>query len=170
MKAAELIYAVNAATGERCGLFYGDPAIESLPLDPDDPFSWPAVVEFPVDRETDNLESLAGAVRGYKGSSSFVADLRKVLREPEMVENLMRSDLIYAVNAATGERCGLFYGDPAIESLPIYRLEWSLAPAVMEVYVNPLSDDREVLAEAVRDIKGSCRYPAAGPEARDADP
>jgi hypothetical protein len=160
VQAAELIDAVDAATGRRCGLFYGDPAIESRPIHPSRPWDRPPVLEVRVDREGDDCAILAAAVERIKGSCHFVADLRKILSEPATVGNLRRSDLSFAVDAATGERCGLFYGDPATESLPIYHLEPWRQPAVLEVYVDPLSDDRAVLASAVREIKGSCCDPA----------
>ena len=58
-------------------------------------------MEFAVDRETDDLDSLAAMVELLKGSCPFVADLRKVLREPGMVE-ARGCRIIYAVDAATG--------------------------------------------------------------------
>ena len=82
------------------------------------------------------------------------------LRVPGVRDLLKGADVIDAVDAETGERCGLFHGDPATESLPIDHLEPWRRPAVVEVLVNALSDDREVLAEVVWDIKGSCTYPA----------
>jgi hypothetical protein len=117
-----------------------------------------AELPVPVDRESEELETLAEWVELVKGSCSFAGDIRRFLEQPESVESLEAADLIYAVDGATGERCGLFYGDPATESLPIHQLKPWLAPAVMEVPVNTLSDDREVLAKAVRSIKGSCSY------------
>jgi hypothetical protein len=158
LKVADVVYAVDATTGQRCGLFFGDPEIEWQPIDPNDPFSWPAVVEVPVDRDGGDLETLAGWLEVTRGSCSFVADLRKELEDPEMVEGLANADLIYAVDGATGERCGLFFGDPEIEARPIPAVRPWLRPKVMEVRVNPLSDDREVLAEAVFGIKGECTY------------
>jgi hypothetical protein len=159
LEAADLIYAVDGATGERCGWFYGDPAIESLPIDPRTPGTAPLVVEIPVDRASDDRANLAGAVWGTKGSCCYTGDLRETLSEPTVVEDLRNADIIYAVDGRTDERCGWFYGDPATESLPIYDLEPWRAPAVVVVKVNPWSDDREVLAEAVWRIKGSCCYP-----------
>jgi hypothetical protein len=158
-KAADVIYAVDRSTGMRCGLFYGDPEIEFLPIDPDRPFTWPAIVDYRVDREIDNLDSLAGAVELVKGSCCFVGDLRKRLKEPWLLEDLRIADIVYAVDSWSGERCGLFYGDPETESLPIYDQQPWKAPAVLEITVNHWSDDLEVLAEAVRSIKGFCCYP-----------
>jgi hypothetical protein len=164
VKAADVIYAVDRSTGKRCGLFYGDPERESLPIDPDRPFSWPAIVEFPVDRETGDLDALAGAVQLIKGGCCFVGDLRKRLKDRWFREDLCIAEIVYAVDSWTGERCALLYGDPSTESLPIYRLEPLKAPAVLEIAVNHASDDLEVLAEAVRSIKGYCCYP---PEERE---
>jgi hypothetical protein len=160
LRNADIIYAVDGATRERCGLFYGDPATESLPIYPLQPWRAPAVLEVRVNALSDDREILADAVFDIKGSCRYETDIRKVLGDPENVADVSNADIICAVDRATGERCGLFYGDPATESLPIYRLQPLQKPAVLEFYVNPLSDDREVLAEAVRDIKGSCCYPA----------
>lgn len=159
LKAGDVIYAVDRSTGMRCGLFYGDPETEFLPIDPDRPFTWPAIVDYWVDRETGDLDSLAGAVELVKGSCCFVGDLRKRLKEPWLLEDLRIADIVYAVDSWSGERCGLFYGDPETESLPIYDQQPWKAPAVLEITVNHWSDDLEVLAEAVRSIKGFCCYP-----------
>ena len=158
LKAADVIYAVDGATDERCGLFYGDPAIESLPIDLRTPGTTPLVVEIPVDRASDDRANLAGAVWVVKGSCCYTGDLRETLNEPGVVEDLSDADIIYAVDSWTGERCGLFYGDPATEPLPGNRLEFWEAPVVLEIVVNRGSDDLAVLAEAVRFIKGSCCY------------
>jgi hypothetical protein len=169
VKAADVIYAVDRSTGERCGLFYGDPERESLPIDPDRPSTWPAIVEFPVDRETGDLDSLAGAVELIKGGCCFVGDLRKRLKDRRFREDLWIAEIVYAVDSWTGERCALLYGDPSTESLPIYRLEPLKAPAVLEVTVNHASDDLEVLAKAVWSIKGFCCYPPEEGETGGAD-
>jgi hypothetical protein len=170
LRAADIIYAVDGETDERCGLFYGDPATESLPIDPLRPWLEPAVMEVRVNALSDDREVLANAVFKIKGSRCYATDLRKVLRDPEVLEDLTNADIIYAIDRASEGRCGLFYGDPATESLPIYRLQPLLQPAVLEVFVDPLSDDRKLLAEAVRDIKGSCCYPIGDEEAVRIDP
>jgi hypothetical protein len=115
-------------------------------------------MEIQVNALSDDREVLAKAVRRIKGSCCYATDLRKVLRDPEFVEELSDADIIYAVERATGGRCGLFFGDPANEGVPIHPLQPSFKHSVMEVIVDPLSDDREVLAEAVREIKGSRCY------------
>jgi hypothetical protein len=63
---ADLIYAIDVATGERCGLLYGDPEIESLPRDPLSPWTWPVIMEFSVDLETDDMEHVVRAVWDIK--------------------------------------------------------------------------------------------------------
>ena len=91
-------------------------------------------------------------------------------RGSSAVEDLRNADIIYAIDYVTDERLALLYGDPATESLPTYYLRPWEAPCVMGYRVIAGSGDLVLLIEAVRDIKGSCLYPAAGSEAWDADP
>jgi hypothetical protein len=74
------------------------------------------------------------------------------------VAELRSADIINAVDQSTDERCGLFCGDLALASLPIHVLPPGPGPGVLEVRVDRKSDDREVLAQAVRRIKGRCCY------------
>jgi hypothetical protein len=55
-------------------LLFGDPEIEAVPLDPDRPWTWPAVVEVKVDLETDDMEQLVGAVWRAKGWCCYQTD------------------------------------------------------------------------------------------------
>jgi hypothetical protein len=89
-----------------------------------------------------------------------VGDIRKLLAKSWARFELQIADLIYAVDSWTGERCGLFYGDPATESLPIYDLMPWKRPCVMEIGASHACDNGEILAEAVWDIKGWCSDPA----------
>jgi hypothetical protein len=114
----------------------------------------------PVDRETDDLQVEADWVELIKVSCCCAGDIRKLLEKSWARFEVRIADLIYAVDSWTGERCGLFYGDPATESLPIYDLMPWKRPCVLEIGVNHASDDMEILAQAVWDIKGCCSYPA----------
>jgi hypothetical protein len=96
-------------------------------------------------------------------------DLNERLSERWAMDSMESADVIYAVDGAAGERCGLFYGDPATQSLPIDHLQPWRAPAVLEVFVNALSGDREVLAQAVQDNEGSGFYPVDEEETGSAD-
>ena len=80
-------------------------------------------------------------------------DLREILRQDWAVLELQIAEIIYAVDRATGDRCGLFYGDPTLELEPIDPFwPWKKA-AVLEVRVDRDRDDRQVLVEAVERVR-----------------
>ena len=145
--------------GERCGLFFGDPAMESPPVDPNRPWTWLAVAEFAVDLETDDLDSLAAMVELLKGSCTLRGEHPEDPQGTRDGGGRQDAEIIYAVDAATGDRCGVIYGDPAGEMIPAYGFDNWRKPCVLEVRVNPLSDDREVLAEAILYLQGFVLLP-----------
>jgi hypothetical protein len=155
---ADVVYATDASTGRRFAVFYGRPADVGVRPNLLRPWVDPAWVEFPVDRDKDDPRRLAKKVRYHKGSCLFAEDLWRMLRDPFIVGALEFADLIFAVDKQTGERCDLFYGDPATEPKANRLHHPCRYSPVVSIKVNLLSDDRDLLAQAVRRAKGSCCY------------
>ncbi len=158
VRLADVIYAVDEETNERRWLIYGDPDLAAQPIDPFRPFDWPFILDVRVDRDGDDFEVLAQAVRNIKGSCHYLGELWEVLENPEVISDLQDAAIVYAVDYLTGRRCGLYFGDPAMESLPRPEpLPWD-SPFLLEFCLHNDNDEPEMLAEAVRRIKGSCTY------------
>lgn len=156
MPIADVIDAVEAATGERGRLFHGDHEVATRPVHPLSDRDRPAVLDVRVDRAGDDLEVLAEAVERVKGSCHDVGQLEQLLEDPQVLVAPGDSGIVHAVDDLKGERCGLSFGDPATEWLPLYDRMPSPGPLVSGFRVHREADDRELLAAAVRRIDGSC--------------
>jgi hypothetical protein len=94
-----------------------------------------------------------------------VGQLQARLLDPELHADIARSDVVLGVHPVTGERGSLFYGIAAVKRV-IRRgkdEEW----VVLELPVDPATDDVEVACVLVKDIKGAHCYRASSRPPRD---
>jgi hypothetical protein len=80
---------------------------------------------------------------------------REQVLDPEIQHLLKIAHVIHGVNKWTGERCGVFYGEGVLERLTPLERQFR---CVIEINLDPDSDDDRVLAKLVYDIKFSCCY------------
>jgi hypothetical protein len=104
---------------------------------------------------------LAGQPSGDRPGAKRDEDVQESAERDGNMSALRFAELIGAAAEVTGRQGGLRDCDLATESLRIDRLGPSGAPVVMEYRIIPGNGDLELLVEAVRQIKGSCRDPAA---------
>jgi hypothetical protein len=83
--------------------------------------------------------------------------VRDQIDDPKFQDQIKGAQVIRGVHHLTGDQIGLFYGAAVLRR--IIRKETEETASVMNVPLNPDTDDIEALIAVVKAVKGDCCYP-----------